>query len=131
MLERVKNELQNHQEKNQGLIKIVRDSLNEYESKLNSLRESLSEAEEQTKQGASLNADNKILLEDTKVMLPFLTPHPGLKGKFLIKFLDFWKYIGRNNNRTCAIGSFCFILSILKGYWKCHQNLRWRLWAPF
>uniref|UniRef100_A0A803T5R5 Laminin subunit alpha 3 n=1 Tax=Anolis carolinensis TaxID=28377 RepID=A0A803T5R5_ANOCA len=60
------NELQKHQAENQGLIKIVRDSLNEYELKLNDLRESLKEAKEQTKLAETLNVDNKILFEDIK-----------------------------------------------------------------
>uniref|UniRef100_A0A803T0V0 Laminin subunit alpha 3 n=1 Tax=Anolis carolinensis TaxID=28377 RepID=A0A803T0V0_ANOCA len=66
VLDRVKNELQKHQAENQGLIKIVRDSLNEYELKLNDLRESLKEAKEQTKLAETLNVDNKILFEDIK-----------------------------------------------------------------
>ncbi|XP_067323546.1 laminin subunit alpha-3 [Anolis sagrei] len=66
LLDRVKNELQRHQAENQGLIKIVRDSLNEYELKLNDLRESLKEAKEQTKLAETLNVDNKILFEDIK-----------------------------------------------------------------
>uniref|UniRef100_G1K957 Laminin subunit alpha 3 n=1 Tax=Anolis carolinensis TaxID=28377 RepID=G1K957_ANOCA len=66
LLDRVKNELQKHQAENQGLIKIVRDSLNEYELKLNDLRESLKEAKEQTKLAETLNVDNKILFEDIK-----------------------------------------------------------------
>uniref|UniRef100_A0A803SQ40 Laminin subunit alpha 3 n=1 Tax=Anolis carolinensis TaxID=28377 RepID=A0A803SQ40_ANOCA len=69
LLDRVKNELQKHQAENQGLIKIVRDSLNEYELKLNDLRESLKEAKEQTKLAETLNVDNKILFEDIKVIL--------------------------------------------------------------
>ncbi|XP_042299302.1 laminin subunit alpha-3-like [Sceloporus undulatus] len=66
LLERVRNELQKHQAENQGVIKIVRDSLNEYELKLNDLRESLREAKEQTKLAESLNVDNKVLFEDIK-----------------------------------------------------------------
>lgn len=68
VLERVKNELQKHQVRNQGLVKIVRDSLNEYESKLNDLRESLREAKEQTKLAESLNGENQVLFENFKVM---------------------------------------------------------------
>lgn len=66
LLERVKNELQKHQVRNQGLVKIVRDSLNEYESKLNDLRESLREAKEQTKLAESLNGENQVLFENFK-----------------------------------------------------------------
>uniref|UniRef100_A0A8D0C8K4 Laminin subunit alpha 3 n=1 Tax=Salvator merianae TaxID=96440 RepID=A0A8D0C8K4_SALMN len=66
LLERVRSELQKHQAGNQGLIKIIRDSLNEYESKLKDLQESLKEANEQTKQAENLNRDNKLHLEEIK-----------------------------------------------------------------
>ncbi|XP_053098465.1 laminin subunit alpha-3 isoform X2 [Hemicordylus capensis] len=66
LLERVKSELQKHQERNQRLIKTIRDSLNEYESKLNDLDESLKEAKEQTKLAEGLNGENKLRLEDIK-----------------------------------------------------------------
>ncbi|XP_044280230.1 laminin subunit alpha-3 [Varanus komodoensis] len=66
LLERVRNEVQRHQAKNQRIIKTVRDSLNDYESKLRDLRESLREAKEQTKLAESLNGENEILLEDIK-----------------------------------------------------------------
>uniref|UniRef100_A0A6J0SY58 Laminin subunit alpha-3 n=1 Tax=Pogona vitticeps TaxID=103695 RepID=A0A6J0SY58_9SAUR len=66
LLERVKNELQSHQVKNQELIKTIRDSLNGYELKLSDLRESLEEAKEQTKMAESLNVENKGLFEDIK-----------------------------------------------------------------
>ncbi|XP_015276228.1 PREDICTED: laminin subunit alpha-3 [Gekko japonicus] len=66
LLDRVRNELQKHQEKNQGLIKMIRDSLNGFESKLNDLRESLKEAKEKTKLAESLNGENKVLLDNIK-----------------------------------------------------------------
>nr|XP_056710908.1 laminin subunit alpha-3 [Euleptes europaea] len=66
LLDRVKNELQKRQEKNHGLIKMIRDSLNAYESKLSDLRESLKEAKEKTKLADTLNGENKVLLEDIK-----------------------------------------------------------------
>ncbi|KAJ7338748.1 hypothetical protein JRQ81_012650, partial [Phrynocephalus forsythii] len=66
LLERVKNELQNHQAKNQELIKNIRDSLNGYEAKLNALHESLEEAKQQTKLAESLNLENKGLFDDLK-----------------------------------------------------------------
>lgn len=69
VLEHVKNELQKHQGKNQALVKIVRDSLNEYESKLNDLQESLREAKKQTQLAESLNGDNQVLLENLKVII--------------------------------------------------------------
>lgn len=71
VLERVKNELQKYHQENHGLIKVVRDSLNEFESKLTDLREALNEATAQTKQAENLNSENGVLLEDIKVMLGF------------------------------------------------------------
>ncbi|XP_010083326.1 PREDICTED: laminin subunit alpha-3-like, partial [Pterocles gutturalis] len=66
LLARIKNELQKYHQENNGLIKIVRDSLNEYESKITDLREALNEAMGQIKQAENLNRDNGVLLEDIK-----------------------------------------------------------------
>uniref|UniRef100_A0A669QW11 Laminin subunit alpha 3 n=1 Tax=Phasianus colchicus TaxID=9054 RepID=A0A669QW11_PHACC len=66
LLARVKNELQKYHQENHGLVKIMRDSLNEYESKLTDLREALNEATGQTKQAENLNRENGVLLEDIK-----------------------------------------------------------------
>uniref|UniRef100_A0A663EC25 Laminin subunit alpha 3 n=1 Tax=Aquila chrysaetos chrysaetos TaxID=223781 RepID=A0A663EC25_AQUCH len=66
VLARIKNELQKYHQENHGLIKIVRDSLNEYESKITDLREALNEATGQIKQAENLNRDNGVLLEDIK-----------------------------------------------------------------
>ncbi|KFW72369.1 Laminin subunit alpha-3, partial [Pygoscelis adeliae] len=66
LLARIKNELQKYHQENHGLIKIVRDSLNEYESKIADLREALNEATGQIKQAENLNSDNGVLLEDIK-----------------------------------------------------------------
>ncbi|KFO77914.1 Laminin subunit alpha-3, partial [Cuculus canorus] len=66
LLARIKNELQKYHQENHGLIKIVRDSLNEYESKITDLREALKEAMGQIKQAENLNRDNGVLLEDIK-----------------------------------------------------------------
>ncbi|XP_075350602.1 laminin subunit alpha-3 [Mycteria americana] len=66
LLARIKNELQKYHQENHGLIKIVRDSLNEYESKITDLREALNEATGQIKQAENLNRDNGVLLEDIK-----------------------------------------------------------------
>lgn len=71
VLARIKNELQKYHRENHGLIKIVRDSLNEYESKIADLREALNEATGQIKQAENLNSDNGVLLEDIKVMSGF------------------------------------------------------------
>ncbi|KAF2985215.1 hypothetical protein EK904_007529 [Melospiza melodia maxima] len=66
LLARIKNELQKHQQENRGLIKVVRDALNEYESKITDLREALNDATAQVKQAEGLNRDNTVLLEDIK-----------------------------------------------------------------
>ncbi|KAM6103707.1 LOW QUALITY PROTEIN: laminin subunit alpha-3 [Theristicus caerulescens] len=66
LLARIKNELQKYHQENHGLIKVVRDSLNEYESKITDLREALNEAMEQIKQAENLSRDNGVLLEDIK-----------------------------------------------------------------
>uniref|UniRef100_A0A8D2MHW9 Laminin subunit alpha 3 n=1 Tax=Zonotrichia albicollis TaxID=44394 RepID=A0A8D2MHW9_ZONAL len=60
------NELQKHHQENRGLIKVVRDALNEYESKITDLREALNDATAQVKQAEGLNRDNTVLLEDIK-----------------------------------------------------------------
>lgn len=69
VLARIKNELQKYHQENRGLIKLVRDALNEYESKITDLREALNDATAQIKQAEGLNKDNTVLLEDIKVML--------------------------------------------------------------
>uniref|UniRef100_A0A8U7MLV1 Laminin subunit alpha 3 n=1 Tax=Corvus moneduloides TaxID=1196302 RepID=A0A8U7MLV1_CORMO len=61
-----KNELQKYHQENNGLIKAVRDALNEYESKITDLREALNDATGQIKEAAGLNRDNAVLLEDIK-----------------------------------------------------------------
>lgn len=71
VLARVKNELQKYHQENRGLIKVVRDALNEYESKITDLREALNDATGQIKQAEGLNRDNTVLLEGLKVMSGF------------------------------------------------------------
>uniref|UniRef100_A0A8C5TBM3 Laminin subunit alpha 3 n=1 Tax=Malurus cyaneus samueli TaxID=2593467 RepID=A0A8C5TBM3_9PASS len=66
VLTRIKNELQKYHQENSGLIKVVRDALNEYESKITDLREALNDATGQIKQAEGLNRDNAVLLEDIK-----------------------------------------------------------------
>ncbi|XP_009072322.1 PREDICTED: laminin subunit alpha-3, partial [Acanthisitta chloris] len=66
LLTRIRNELQKYHQENHGLIKVVRDSLNEYESKITDLREALNDATGQIKQAENLNRDNGVLFEDIK-----------------------------------------------------------------
>uniref|UniRef100_A0A8C8VNC6 Laminin subunit alpha 3 n=1 Tax=Pelusios castaneus TaxID=367368 RepID=A0A8C8VNC6_9SAUR len=72
LLEQVRRDLQTHQQENHGVVKTIRDSLNEYEAKLSDLREILKEATGQTKQAESLNKNNGVLLADIKVITLFL-----------------------------------------------------------
>lgn len=92
VLARVKNELQKHHQENRGLIKAVRDALNEYESKITDLREALNNATGQIKQAEGLNRDNIVLLEDIKVVLGFRgkkLKSQKIRTGFVCCFLDF------------------------------------------
>lgn len=52
---------------NNGLVKSIRDSLNEYEAKLIELRAVLQEATAQAKKATGLNQENERNLESIKV----------------------------------------------------------------
>lgn len=67
MLTRIRSWLENHQVENNGLVKNIRDSLNEYEAKLSDLRAALQEASTQAKQATGLNRENERALESIKV----------------------------------------------------------------
>ena len=67
MLIRIRSWLENHQVENNGLVKNIRDSLNEYEAKLSDLRAALQEASAQAKQATGLNQENERALESIKV----------------------------------------------------------------
>lgn len=69
MLNRIRSWLEKHQVENSGLVKSIRDSLNEYEAKLTDLRAMLQEAATQAKQAAGLNRENQKTLESIKVSL--------------------------------------------------------------
>ncbi|XP_053322196.1 laminin subunit alpha-3 [Spea bombifrons] len=66
LLSRVRNEFQKHQDQHKDLIREITRSINEYEAKLNDLREAMDEASGQTKQANSQNRDNEIMLEEIK-----------------------------------------------------------------
>ncbi|XP_022442545.1 laminin subunit alpha-3 isoform X4 [Delphinapterus leucas] len=66
LLTRIRSWLENHQVENNGLVKNIRDSLNEYEAKLSDLRAALQEASAQAKQATSLNRENERALESIK-----------------------------------------------------------------
>ncbi|XP_074843383.1 laminin subunit alpha-3 [Carettochelys insculpta] len=66
LLEHIRNKLQKHQQENHGAVKTIRESLNQYESKLSDLRNALNEATGQTKKAENLNKDNGALLENIK-----------------------------------------------------------------
>ncbi|XP_061026258.1 laminin subunit alpha-3 isoform X1 [Eubalaena glacialis] len=66
LLIRIRSWLENHQVENNGLVKNIRDSLNEYEAKLSDLRAALQEASAQAKQATGLNRENERALESIK-----------------------------------------------------------------
>lgn len=59
--------MENHQVENNGLVKSIRDSLNEYEGKLTDLHAVLQEATAQAKKATGLNQENERNLEFIKV----------------------------------------------------------------
>ncbi|KAM6218699.1 laminin subunit alpha-3 [Rhynchocyon petersi] len=66
LLTRIRSWLERHQVENNGLVRSIRDSLNEYEAKLSDLRGALQEATSQVKQATGLNQDNVRALEAIK-----------------------------------------------------------------
>ncbi|XP_024894457.1 laminin subunit alpha-3 isoform X3 [Pteropus alecto] len=66
LLNRIRSWLENHQVENNGLVKSIRDSLNEYEAKLIDLRAALQEATAQAKKATGLNQENERNLESIK-----------------------------------------------------------------
>lgn len=69
MLNQIKNWLESHHGENSGLVKSIRDSLNDYEAKVNDLRAMVQEAAAQTKQASGLNQKNEKALESIRVSL--------------------------------------------------------------
>ncbi|XP_006835184.1 PREDICTED: laminin subunit alpha-3 [Chrysochloris asiatica] len=66
LLTRIRSWLENHQVEDSGLVRSIRDSLNEYEAKLSDLQGALQEATAQAKQATGLNQDNERALEAIK-----------------------------------------------------------------
>nr|XP_019596793.1 PREDICTED: laminin subunit alpha-3 isoform X1 [Rhinolophus sinicus] len=66
LLNRIRSWMENHQVENNGLVKSIRDSLNEYEGKLTDLRAVLQEATAQAKKATGLNQENERNLEFIK-----------------------------------------------------------------
>ncbi|XP_074208255.1 laminin subunit alpha-3 isoform X2 [Camelus bactrianus] len=66
LLNRIRSWLESQQVENNGLVKNIRDSLNDYEAKLSDLRATLQEASAQAKQAAGLNRENERALESIK-----------------------------------------------------------------
>ncbi|XP_053570955.1 laminin subunit alpha-3 [Bombina bombina] len=66
LLNRVRNQFQKHQDQHKDLIKDITKSINDYEAKLNDLRDVLDEASEKTKQANNINKDNAATLENIK-----------------------------------------------------------------
>lgn len=59
MLNRVRAWLETHQVENNGLLKNIRDSLSDYEAKLQELRAVLQDSAAQTKRATGLNRENE------------------------------------------------------------------------
>ncbi|XP_052597506.1 laminin subunit alpha-3 isoform X1 [Peromyscus californicus insignis] len=62
LLNRLRTWLETHQVENNGLLRNIRDSLNDYEAKLQDLRAVLQEAAAQAKQATGLNRENEGVL---------------------------------------------------------------------
>uniref|UniRef100_A0A8C8TSB6 Laminin subunit alpha-3 n=1 Tax=Peromyscus maniculatus bairdii TaxID=230844 RepID=A0A8C8TSB6_PERMB len=62
LLNRLRTWLETHQVENNGLLRNIRDSLNDYEAKLQDLRAVLQEAAAQAKQATGLNGENEGVL---------------------------------------------------------------------
>lgn len=66
LLNRIRSWMENHQVQSNGLVKNMRDSLNDYEAKLADLRTALQEATAQANKATGLNQDNERTLESIK-----------------------------------------------------------------
>uniref|UniRef100_A0A8C5MWE3 Laminin subunit alpha 3 n=1 Tax=Leptobrachium leishanense TaxID=445787 RepID=A0A8C5MWE3_9ANUR len=75
LLDRVRNQFQKHQGQHKDLIKSITKSINDYEAKLNDLREALDEATAQTKQANNINKDNEALIRDLTKQQKDATAH--------------------------------------------------------
>uniref|UniRef100_A0A8C4VX48 Laminin subunit alpha 3 n=1 Tax=Gopherus evgoodei TaxID=1825980 RepID=A0A8C4VX48_9SAUR len=114
LLERVRNELQKHQQENHGVVKTIRDSLNKYESKLNDLREALNEATGQTKQAENLNKDNGVLLEDIKKQIEVMNKQQN-------------NVLGHLNSAQSSLSQTKSILGLLQKSKEEYENLAAKL----
>uniref|UniRef100_A0A8C4VWY6 Laminin subunit alpha 3 n=1 Tax=Gopherus evgoodei TaxID=1825980 RepID=A0A8C4VWY6_9SAUR len=114
VLERVRNELQKHQQENHGVVKTIRDSLNKYESKLNDLREALNEATGQTKQAENLNKDNGVLLEDIKKQIEVMNKQQN-------------NVLGHLNSAQSSLSQTKSILGLLQKSKEEYENLAAKL----
>lgn len=61
-MNRIRTWLESHQVENNGLLKNIRDSLNDYEAKLQDLRSVLQGAAAQARQASGLNHENEGVL---------------------------------------------------------------------
>uniref|UniRef100_A0A8C0GMJ8 Laminin subunit alpha 3 n=1 Tax=Chelonoidis abingdonii TaxID=106734 RepID=A0A8C0GMJ8_CHEAB len=114
LLERVRNELQKHQQENHGVVKTIRDSLNNYESKLSDLREALNEATGQTKQAENLNKDNGVLLEDIKKQIEVMNKQQN-------------DVLGHLNSAQSSLSQTNSILGLLQKSKEEYENLAAKL----
>lgn len=66
LLNRIRSWLESHQGESSALVKSIRDSLNEYEGKVNELQVVVQEAAAQAKQASGLNRENERALESIR-----------------------------------------------------------------
>ncbi|XP_010585108.1 laminin subunit alpha-3 isoform X2 [Loxodonta africana] len=83
LLTRIRSLLENHQVENSGLVRSIRDSIDEYEAKLNDLRGAIQEATAQAKQATGLNQDNERALEAIKRQVKEIKSLQGDFTKYL------------------------------------------------
>lgn len=106
LLNRIRNWLESHHGENSGLVKSIRDSLNDYEAKVNDLRAMVQEAAAQTKQASGLNQKNEKALESIRRQVKEMN---SLKS-------DFTKYI------TNADASLQQTRMLLQQMGKSHED---------
>lgn len=80
VLNRLRTWLETHQVENNGLLRNIRDSLNDYEAKLQDLRAVLQEAAAQAKQATGLNGENEGVLGAIQVSRRQKPPHAFING---------------------------------------------------
>ncbi|KAM6148377.1 laminin subunit alpha-3 [Erethizon dorsatum] len=110
LLNRIKSWLQTHQVENNGLVKNIQDSLNDYEAKLRDLRAMIQEAAAQAKQAAGLNHENERALGTIKRQVKEIS---SLQSEFT-------KYLSMADLALMQTDS---ILELMDKNWKEYEKL--------